>query len=60
MHPCKHLDYTDGRYTDCTIQEIGGFAVPVRFRRLAQPLSTPESPAVAEDASTSKGITHAW
>ena len=31
IKPCKYLDYTPGKYTDCTIQDLAGFAVPVRF-----------------------------
>jgi len=30
MQPCKHLDYTPGKYTDCTIVELLGFSCRVR------------------------------
>lgn len=26
-HPCRHLDYEDGKFTDCTIQTVSGFDV---------------------------------
>lgn len=31
MKACKHLDYRDGQYNDCTIEEISGFPCPVRY-----------------------------
>ena len=31
MKACKHLDYTKGKYTDCKIIELSGFACPVRY-----------------------------
>jgi hypothetical protein len=30
MGPCKHLDYTEGKYTDCKILEFEGFSCRVR------------------------------
>lgn len=30
MIPCKYLDYTEGKYTNCEIVEIGGFSCLVR------------------------------
>lgn len=29
--PCKHLDYTDGKFTDCTIQTCAPHLPHVRF-----------------------------
>ena len=31
MQPCKHLDFTEGKYTDCTIEQIDGFPCQVRY-----------------------------
>jgi hypothetical protein len=31
--PCKHLDYTEGEYTDCEIVTLTGFSCPVRYWR---------------------------
>ena len=37
MKPCKHLDYTEGKYTDCELIDetkdprLEGFSCPVRY-----------------------------
>jgi hypothetical protein len=28
---CKHLDYTEGKFTDCTLREIDEFPCRVRY-----------------------------
>lgn len=33
MQPCKHLDFTEGKYTDCEIVEIEGFSCQVKHWR---------------------------
>jgi hypothetical protein len=29
--PCRHLDYTEGKYTGCEIVEVPGFSCRVRY-----------------------------
>lgn len=31
MKPCKNLDYTEGKYSDCKIVELSGFPCLVRY-----------------------------
>ena len=31
MCPCKHLDFTEGKFTDCKIVEVPGFSCRVRY-----------------------------
>lgn len=31
MKPCKHLDYTEGKYTDCTIETCAPHFPEVRY-----------------------------
>lgn len=31
MSPCKHLDYTPGKYAGCMLCNMTGFSIPVRY-----------------------------